>query len=38
MGRHVARMRDWTNAYTVLVGKLKGSDHLENISIDDRMI
>jgi hypothetical protein len=34
----VVRIRDRGGAYRILVGNLKEKDHLEDISIDRRMI
>jgi hypothetical protein len=35
---HVARIGEMINAYNILVGKLKGRDHLEDLGIDWRII
>jgi len=35
---HVAPMVDGTDAYRDLVGRPKGKDHLEDLSIDGRII
>jgi hypothetical protein len=35
---HVARMGDITNAYNIVIGILKGRDHLDNITVDGRII
>jgi hypothetical protein len=36
--RHVACMGEMRNAYNILVGKLKGRDHLEDTDIDGKII
>jgi uncharacterized protein (UPF0128 family) len=35
---HVARMEEKRNAYRVMVWKLEGSNNLENLSVDGRII
>jgi hypothetical protein len=36
--RHVARMGEVRNVYTILNGNLKGKDHSEDLSVDGRLI
>jgi hypothetical protein len=35
---YVARVRKFRNAHKILVGKLKGRDHLEDIGVDGMII
>jgi hypothetical protein len=35
---HVARIGEMKNAYRILVGKLNGRDHLEDLGVHDRML
>jgi hypothetical protein len=35
---HVARMREMTNTYKMLVGNQKGRDNSEDIGVDGRII
>jgi hypothetical protein len=32
--RHVPHMREMVNMYRILVGKLKGGGHFENLGVD----
>jgi hypothetical protein len=35
---HIARMRDIRNAYNIVVGKLEGKSHLEDLDVDERIM
>jgi hypothetical protein len=35
---HVARMGQMRNAYSILVGKPDGKNHLENLSVDVKTV
>jgi hypothetical protein len=38
MAGHVARIGEMRNAYKMLVGNLKGGDHLEELSVDGKTL
>jgi hypothetical protein len=35
---YISRMREMENAFSILVGNLKGRDHSEDLAIDGRII
>jgi hypothetical protein len=38
VGEHVARVAEMKNAYRIIVGNLKWTDHLEDLGVDGRII